>query len=70
MKIRIDQENRIGCGSCTALASETFTMNSNGKSEVINEKGNSDEEILEAAKACPVSVIHLTDSEGKKIYPQ
>jgi len=70
MKITIDQENCIGCGSCVALAPETFKMNDDGKSEVIDQKGNSDEEILTAAKSCPVSVIHITDDEGKKLWPE
>jgi ferredoxin len=70
MKIEIDQDNCIGCGSCAALAPETFAMNQDGKSEVQNEKGSSDEETLEAAKSCPVSVIHLTDDDGKKVYPE
>ncbi len=70
MKIQIDQENCIGCGSCTALADNTFELNEEGKVAVKNEGGNSDEEILSAAKSCPVSVITLTNDEGKKLWPE
>ena len=70
MKIEIDQENCIGCGSWSALAPETFAMNDDGKAEVKNQEGSSDEDTLEAAKSCPVSVIHLTNEEDKKIYPE
>ena len=70
MKIKIDTENCIGCGSCAALAPETFELNDEGKSIVKNQKGDDDEAILSAAKSCPVSVIEVTDDEGKKLWPE
>ena len=70
MKTEVDQVNCIGCGSCVAIAPNTFKMNDDGKSEVTDQKGNSDEEILQGAKSCPVSVIHVTDDAGTKLWPE
>ncbi len=70
MKIQINQENCIACGSCVALAPNTFELNESGKSMVKDEKGDSDEVILEAAKACPVSVIEVFDDAGNKLWPK
>jgi ferredoxin len=70
MKIKVDMENCIACGSCEALASNTFKLNSEGKSEVVNERGDSDDKILEAAKSCPVSVISVWDDNDQKLWPE
>jgi ferredoxin len=70
MEIKIDLENCLSCGSCEVMAPNTFKLNAEGKSEVINEKGDSDEKILEAAKSCPVGAIILTDEDGKRIWPE
>jgi len=70
MKIEIDSDNCISCGSCEAIAQNTFKMNANGKSEVVNPAGDPDQVILEAAKSCPVSVIAVWDDQGKKLWPE
>jgi ferredoxin len=56
-KIIIDQKKCIGCGTCAILASKTFKIDKSGKSEVINQTGNSKEEIRNAIDSCPVSAI-------------
>lgn len=56
-RLIIDQKKCIGCGTCVILASKTFRMGKNGKSEVINDGGDSDEDIKNAIDSCPVSVI-------------
>lgn len=70
MKIKVDQENCIACGTCVVLAPNTFELDENGKSIVKNEQGDSDEVILEAAKACPVSVIIVYDNQGNQLWPK
>ena len=68
-KIIHDRENCIGCGSCIALCPESWKEGSDGKSDLIKGKKN-EQEIndlacnMDAAKACPVNVIHIF--EGKK----
>lgn len=70
MKINVLKDLCIGCGTCVALADQTFIMNAENKSEVKNPAGNSDEEILNAAKACPVSAIEIFDDQDNKLWPQ
>ena len=69
MKIKIDKDKCIGCGTCIALAPNTFQLNDENKSVVKDEKGDPEETVLEAAKACPVGAIEIYNDEGKKIWP-
>ncbi len=59
MKVIIDEEECIGCGSCVELCPEIFRMNEDKeKAEVILIEGGSEECIEEAIDTCPVSCIH------------
>ncbi|OGY23876.1 MAG: hypothetical protein A2172_05065 [Candidatus Woykebacteria bacterium RBG_13_40_15] len=68
-KIQIDRTLCMGDGICTAIAPNTFELNSEGKSTVKNPTGDSDEKILEAVKACPVKAMLLKDENDKQVYP-
>ncbi len=68
MKIKVDKEACIGCGTCVALAPNTFALDEEGKSIVTNPQGDKEEDIRKAAEACPVGAIEIeeenpTDSE-------
>ncbi|MFH1181338.1 MAG: ferredoxin [Candidatus Woesearchaeota archaeon] len=67
----------IGCGACVAVAPDYWEMGSDGKSALKGSKkvGENEEREIEekdftpndeAAKACPVNVIHITDLDKKK----
>jgi ferredoxin len=59
MKVIIDEEECIGCGSCVELCPEVFRMNEDKeKAEVILPEGGSEECNEEAIDTCPVSCIH------------
>jgi len=60
-KIIVDQEKCIGCGTCVALAPKTFGFNKDGKSEVINQDGDSIEEIKQTVASCPVAAIVINE---------
>lgn len=75
-----DRPNCIGCGACAAVCPSRWTMNADGKSDIIDsktlengwEQREIDEDEFEgnkqAAESCPVNVIHLTEKEtGKKL---
>jgi len=75
-----DRPNCIGCAACAAIAPDFWTMDDDGKSDIVNCKKRDDgwEELSieqkdfelnkEAAEACPVNVIHLKDKKtGEKI---
>ncbi len=68
-KIEVDRDLCIGAGPCEVLAPKTFKI-INGKAEVIADIQNTDEEIIDAAKSCPVYAIKIYDKEGNLIYPK
>lgn len=68
-KIVIKRDICIGAASCLAVAPNTFALDDINKAIVINPRGESDEEILLAARACPTQAIELYDEDGKIIYP-
>lgn len=58
----VDQNICIGCGTCAALASATFTVDpATGKAKVINPTGNSEAEIDTAIASCPGGAITWTE---------
>lgn len=59
MEPKVNQDVCIGCGACVAIASNTFAMNEEGKSTVINPQGDSPEIIQQAVDGCPVQAITL-----------
>ena len=57
-------------GTCMEEASRTFDMDDEAVAFVSNPNGNSDEEILAAAKSCPVDAIFLFQKEtGERVWP-
>ncbi|MEM2139323.1 MAG: ferredoxin [Candidatus Woesearchaeota archaeon] len=76
-KIIFDRENCIGAGACAAMAPEHFKMVEDGKADLIGSKdlGNgkfeldteANDNLVEAAKACPVLVIKIKNEEGKDL---
>ena len=68
-KVVVDRALCIGAASCVALAPDTFDLDSEAKAVIKNQKGNSDAEILEAAKSCPTDAIFVYDEEGNQIWP-
>jgi ferredoxin len=70
MKIKIDRTLCIGAGTCASLAPNTFELDDELKAVLKHGKTkDKDEDILAAAKSCPVSAITLTDDSGRQIYP-
>ncbi len=68
-KIEYDRPGCIGCGTCPVLCPENWFMEEDGqaqfKKKEINE--NDFDSNMEAAKNCPVNVIHVLDEKGKKL---
>ena len=59
MTPKVDKEKCIGCGACAAIAANTFKINDEGKSEVINPTGDPEDVIQQAVDGCPVQAITL-----------
>ncbi len=58
-KIIIDKNKCIGCGTCVALASETFEIDKDGKSKIKNLSGNNEETIKLTVDSCPTQAIKI-----------
>lgn len=61
MKIKVDKDKCIGCGTCVAIAPKTFKLEADGKAEVIEPPGDDKVTIKEAVDSCPVDAIELAD---------
>ncbi len=61
MKIVIDKNLCIGCGTCVAIAPKSFKIDKDGKAEVIKPPQDNEAAIKEAIDSCPVAAIKSTD---------
>jgi len=67
MKIKLEREKCIGCGSCQALCSKYFELVEDGKSHIIGAEKKEIEELEvekiecaeSASEACPAQCIHI-----------
>ncbi|RSO30987.1 ferredoxin [Streptomyces sp. WAC 06725] len=64
MKIDIDTSVCIGSGQCVLTAPGVFTQDDDGFSTLLpgREDGTGDPLVREAARACPVQAIAVSDS--------
>lgn len=72
MKIKIDQDTCIGCGSCVSVCPEVFELDENGKAFLKNSKNPAEGEVTgknsevcakEGADICPVEAIAVLEPE-------
>jgi len=61
VKVTIDKKLCIGCGTCVAIAPQSFKLTDDGKAEVIEPMGDKEGFIKEAIDSCPVAAIKSTD---------
>lgn len=64
MRIDIDHDLCIGAGQCALAAPSVFTQDDDGFSALIpgREDGGGDPMVREAARACPVSAITVSEA--------
>ncbi|MFJ6748952.1 ferredoxin [Streptomyces sp. NPDC091266] len=64
MRITIEKDLCIGAGQCALTAPRVFTQDDDGFSALLpgQEDGAGDPLLREAARACPVSAIEVTES--------
>ncbi len=67
--VKVLPDGCIGAATCVSDAPNTFEMDGD-LAIVINPQGDSDADILDAAKNCPVNAIVLVDEKtGKQVWP-
>ncbi|MEK9153448.1 MAG: ferredoxin [Patescibacteria group bacterium] len=59
MQIKIDQTKCIGCGTCSALCSDYFDLDNNGKAVVKQTEVGEASCVKEAAECCPAQCIAI-----------
>jgi ferredoxin len=70
LKMYVDRNLCIGAATCVAVAPKTYVLDSEAKAVYLNSMNEDTEEtLIEAAKACPVAAIIIEDLAGKKIFP-
>lgn len=69
-KMTVDRNLCIGAATCVAVAPKAYVLDSEAKAVYLNTSASeTDETLVEAAKACPVAAITIEDETGKKIFP-
>ena len=68
--IKIDRSLCTGYGECVGIAPEVFQLGDDNVSIVLDPEGSDDETVLDAARACPVDAILLTDDFDELVWPQ
>ena len=72
MKIHVDRDSCSGTGTCVRLVPEVFRLVTDGLdtyAEVIPGGNATDEQLWEAAEACPWAAIILESDEGRVLFP-
>ncbi|MFB7508772.1 ferredoxin [Streptomyces broussonetiae] len=66
IKVNIDTDVCIGAGQCALTAPNVFTQDDDGFSALLpgQENGTDDAMTKEAARACPVGAIKVSETTG------
>lgn len=66
--VEVDRDLCIGSGDCVDSAPAVFELDDEGKAIVLDPDGAPVEEVVDAARNCPVTAIFVEGEEGE-IYP-
>lgn len=66
--VRVDRGLCIGSGDCVDTAPDVFQLDSEDKAVVVDPDGASLDEVIDAARNCPVSAVFVAGEEGD-LYP-
>jgi ferredoxin len=68
IRIVVDRDLCIGSGDCVDAEPEVFALDDDGKAFVIDPDAATAEEVIDAARNCPVTAIFVIGEDGY-IYP-
>ena len=63
-KLIVEEDNCISCGACVQLDPEHFDFSEKGTSKAISNENLDSTALATAIDACPVSIIHITESDN------
>lgn len=81
-KVKVLRDTCITAGPCEAISPKVFKIDEEGKAIILDQGTKPDqdgfievtqdtfENVLDAAKSCPVFAILVVDEEGGQIYPE
>ena len=70
-KVWVDRNLCIGAATCVAVSPKSFQMDNEAKAVIVRTIDEEElENIIEAAKACPVAAIFIEDEKGNRIFPK
>jgi ferredoxin len=70
LTMHIDQNLCIGAATCIAIAPKAWALDDEAKAIILDTADTeTDETLIEAAKACPVMAIVISDEDGTQIFP-
>ena len=68
--VTVDPNVCIGAAPCVGVAPDTFGLNDEGKAVILRTVDQDEaENIINAARSCPVSAITVTNPEGQVVFP-
>lgn len=68
IRIEVERDLCIGSGDCVDAAPDVFALDDEGKAIVLDPDAVTPEEIVDAARNCPVTAIFVIGEDGY-IYP-
>jgi ferredoxin len=70
LTVTLDRDLCIGAASCIAVAPHTWALDNEAKAIILDTASeDSEETIIDSAKACPVAAIIIHDDKGMQIFP-
>jgi ferredoxin len=71
LKVWVDRDLCIGAATCVAIAPQTFVLDSEAKAIILKTViSDTDQNIIDAAKSCPVAAIIIEDDKANRIFPK
>jgi ferredoxin len=70
LKTTVNKAKCIGSEDCIQTAPGVFQLDNEGKAEVYNDKGATDNVVMAAARGCPAKAIIVVDEDtGNQLFP-
>ena len=71
LKIYVDRNLCIGAATCVAVAPKSYVLDSEAKAVILQSVDEDTEQnIIDGAKSCPVAAIIIEDDKGNRIFPK